>query len=74
MASEIVGGWRENSGGENNRMQIQAREIVILSSFILPVFLTEDQASAISRFKRVFHYFVRSSFCLLYQRQNLKTE
>ena len=29
MASEIVGGYRENNGGDNNRMQIQAREIII---------------------------------------------
>ena len=53
-------------------MQIQAREVTILPSIILPVLFTEDQAEAISGFKRAFHYFVLSSFCLLYRRQNLR--
>ena len=38
-------------------MQIRAREIAILPAIILPVLSTEDQADAISGFKRVFHYF-----------------
>ena len=37
MASEIVSGWMENNGGKNNRMQIHAREVIILPSIILPL-------------------------------------
>ena len=39
MASEIVGGLRENNGGENNGCKSSAREVIILPSIILPVLL-----------------------------------
>ena len=70
LASAIVFEHRENNGGENNRMQIHARGVIIL-----PVhYSTENHADAICGFKSAFYYFVLSSFCLFYRRQNLKTK
>ena len=43
-------------------MQIQAREVIIL-----PVLFTEDQADAISEFKRVLHHFVFSTDVKIYR-------